>query len=94
MPTDYREIEEGFVISDKRSNVEDDEGNTETPRPSKSRRFSMKQQCARDGSDKGKADTFDKCRPDLVLVDHSIQEPREDWCLWRHFAVPLEVKRE
>ena len=29
---------------------------------------------------------------DLVLVDLAT-EPRQDWCLWRHFAVLLEVKR-
>jgi len=38
-----------------------------------------------------KIDAFEKRRPDLVLVDHST---RRDRCLWRQFAVLLEVKRD
>jgi hypothetical protein len=92
MPTDYLEIEEENGIGIKRSHAgEDDDENI--PIPSKARRSSKKQQSARDGVNKGKTDTFDKRRPDLVLVDHSPEEAEQSWCLWRHFAVLLEVKR-
>jgi len=62
--------------------------------PSKVPRFSMNQHFARDGNNKGKTDAFENRRPDLVLVDHSPQEPRQDWCLWRHFAVLLAVRHD
>jgi len=94
MPTDYHEVEEDNVIGNKRSHTGDDEDDGDTSCPSKARRSSKKRQFARDGNYQGKTDTFEKRRPDLVLVDHSTQEPRRDWCLWRHFAVLLEVKRD
>jgi hypothetical protein len=94
MPTDYHEVDEDFAIGNKRSHPGDDEDNADTPGPSKSRRSSKKQQSARDGMNKGKSNTFEKRRPDLVLVDRSAQEPRQAWCMWRHFAVLLEVKRD
>jgi hypothetical protein len=92
MPTE--EEEEEFVIGTKRSHPGDDEDDAEISGPSKARRSSKKQQFARDGNKKGKTDAFEKRRPDLVLVDHSIQEHRQDWCFWRHIAVLLEVKRD
>jgi hypothetical protein len=92
MPTE--EEEEEFVIGAKRSHPGDDEDDSEISGPSKARRSSKKQQFARDGNNKGKTDAFDKRRPDLVLVDHSTQERRQDWCFWRHIAVLLEVKRD
>jgi len=93
MPTDYRNYHEDSVIGTKRSHP-GDEGDADVPGPSKARRSSKNQQSARDGNKKGKTDAFEKRRPDLVLVDHSSQEPSQDWCLWRHFAVLLEVKRD
>jgi len=91
MPTDYHNVEEGVVVGTKRSHPGDDDGDSG---PSKARRFSKNQQFARDGNNKGKADAFEKRRTDLVLVDHSVQDPRKDGCLWRQFAVLLEVKRD
>jgi hypothetical protein len=91
MPTDYLEIEEENGIGVKRSPAgKDDDENI--PVPSKARRSSKKQQSARDGVNSGKIDSFDKRRPDLVLVDHSPEEAQQPWCLWRHFAVLLEMK--
>jgi hypothetical protein len=95
MPTDYYDIDEDVVIGTKRSHPGDDEDDAVTSGPSKkARRSSKKQQSARDGKKKGKTDAFEKRRPDLVLVDRSTQEPRQDRCFWRHFAVLLEVKRD
>ena len=37
-------------------------------------------------SNKGKTNTVEKRRPDLVLVDHSTQEPQQDSCLWRYLT--------
>jgi hypothetical protein len=93
MPTDYLEIEEENGIGIKRSHAGEDEDDENIPVPSKARRSSKKQQSARDGVNKGKTDTFDKRRPDLVLVDHSPEEGQQSCCLWRHFTVLLEVKR-
>ena len=90
MPTD---IAEDFVIGAKRSHPGDEEDDADAPGPSKARRSSKKQQSARDGNKKGTTEAFEKRRPDLVLVDHSTQEFRQDVCFWRHFAVLLEVKR-
>jgi hypothetical protein len=94
MPTDYHDIEEDSVIGTKRSHPRDDDDDVEISGPSKASRTSKKQQFARDGNRKGKTDAFEKRRPDLVLVDHSTRESRENWCLWRHIAVLLEVKRD
>jgi hypothetical protein len=91
MPTD---TEENILIGAKRSHPGDDEDDADIPGPSKARRTSKKQQSARDGNLKGKTDAFEKRRPDLVLVDHSTQESRQEWCFWRHIAVLLEVKRD
>jgi len=91
MPTAYHDFEGDSVIGTKRSHPRDDEGDANIPGPLKARRSSKKQQFARDGNKKGKTDTFEKCRPDLVLVGYSTQQ---DWCLWRHFAILLEVKRD
>ena len=97
MPTKY-EVEEIPAPGIKRSLPEDtedeDEDDGDTHRPSKSCRSSKDQQHPRSGNVKGKTDTFEKRRPDLVLVDHSTAEHRQSWCLWRHFAVLLEVKRD
>ena len=92
MPTDYHDIED-FVIGTKRSHAGDEEDDADTSGPSKAQRSSKKQQSARDSNKKGSTNSFEKRRPDLVLVDHSTQEFRQDRCLWRHFAVLLEVKR-
>jgi hypothetical protein len=92
MPTEYHDIEEEFVIGTKRSHPGDDEDDAEISGPSKAPRSSKEQRFARDGNNKGNADAFKKHRPDLALVDHSTQERRQDWCLWRHFAVLLKVK--
>ena len=81
------------MIGQKRSHPWDGEDNTDRPGPSKACRSSKMQQSARDGNNKGEIDAFEKRRPDLVLVDHSTQELRQPWCLWRHIAVLLEVKR-
>jgi hypothetical protein len=94
MPTDYHDVEDEFMIGTKRSHPGDDDDDAAIPGPSKARRTSKKHQSARDGNRKGKTDAFEKRRPDLVLVDHSSQESRQDWCLWRHIAVLLEVKRD
>ena len=94
MPTDPKDVEGDIVIGQKRSHPGDDEDYMDTPGPSKARRSSKNQQSARDGNSQGKTDTFEKRRPDLVLVDHSTQEPRQAGCLWRHIAVLLEVKRD
>ena len=97
MPTEY-EVEEEFVIGNKHSrsmrneDVGDEDDEDEDPRPTKSSRTSRAQQHVRGGNNKGKTAGFEKRRPDLVLVDLAT-EPRQDWCLWRHFAVLLEVKR-
>jgi len=91
MPTDYNDFDNNSVIGTKRSYPRDDEGDADIPGPSKARRSSMKQHSARDGNKKGKTDALEKRRPDLALVDHSVLR---DWCLWRHFAVLLEVKRD
>jgi len=87
MPTDYNDLEEDLVIGTKRSPSGSDKGYADGPGPSKARRLSKEQQFARDNTD-----APEKRRPDLVLVDRSSQEPQQDWCLWRHFAVLLEVK--
>jgi hypothetical protein len=94
MPTEYLEMEEEFVVGNKRSHPREDDDSEYTPRSSKARRLSKQQQSARDGINKGKTDAFEKRRPDLALVDHSPEEPQEPRCLWRHFAVLLEVKRD
>jgi len=93
MPLDPQYVEEDIVIGHKRSRLEDDEeeDDADTPGPSKGRRSSKKQPSAHS---KGKADTFEKRRPDLVLVDDSTQELRQDRPFWRHIAVLLEVKRD
>ena len=93
MPTDYYDVEDDFVICTKGSHPRDEEDDEDTSGPSKARRSSKKQQSARDGNKKGNTDSFEKRRPNLVLVDHSTQEFRQDVCFWRHFAVLLEVKR-
>jgi hypothetical protein len=93
MPTEEGEEEE-FVIGTKRSHPGDDEDDAEISGPSKARRSSKKQQFARDRNNKGKTDAIDKRRPDLVLVDHSTHERRQERCFWRHIAVLLEVKRD
>ena len=93
MPTDPDDIDEDIAIGQKRSHPGDDDDYVDTPGPSKARCSSKKQQSARDGNSQGKTDTFEKRRPDLVLVDHSTQELRHRQCLWRHIAVLLEVKR-
>ena len=93
MPMDPNDAEGDIVIGRKRSHPGDDEDYMDTPGPSKARRSSKKQQSARDGNNKGKTDTFEKRRPDLVLVDHSTQESRQEVCFWRHMAVLLEAKR-
>ena len=90
---DYHNIAEDFVICTKPSQLGDAEDDADTPGPSKAQRSSKKQQTARDGNKKGNTDAFENCRPDLVLVGHTTQEFRQDVCLWRHFAVLLEVKR-
>ena len=92
MPTEYN-VEESFVIGAKRPLPKPHEDDRDT-RSAKIPRSSKMQQHPRGGNDKGKTDTFEKRRPDLVLVDHSTAEGRQEWCLWRHFAVLLEVKRE
>ena len=94
MPTDYHNVGGDPVIGTKRSHPGGDEDDASTPGPSKARRSSKKQQSAREGNKGVTTAAFEKRRPDLVLVDHSIQEHRQDWCLWRHFAVLLEVKRD
>ena len=96
VPTEY-EVEEEFVIGNKHSRSvhnEDvgEEDDQDDPRPIKSSRTSRAQQHVRGGNNKGKTAAFEKRRPDLVLVDLAT-EPRQDRCLWRHFAVLLEVKR-
>ena len=93
MPVDPDDVDGDMVTGHKRSHPGDDEDYTDTPGPSKARRSSKKQQSARDGNSQGKTDTFEKRRPDLVLVDHSTEELRYRQCLWRHIAVLLEVKR-
>ena len=90
MPTDYYDVED-FVIGTKRSHPGGDEDEADTFRPLKARRSSKEQQFARDGNYEINTDTFKTRRPDIVLVDHSTQQPRQDRCLWRHFAVLLEV---
>ena len=94
MPMDPNGVDGDIVIGHKRSHPGDDEDYSDTPGPSKARRSSKNQQSARDGNNKGKTDTFEKRRPDLVLVDHSTQETQQAGCLWRHIAVLLEVKRD
>ena len=91
MPADYHDVGDNSVIGTKRSHPGGDEDDAGTSGPSKARRSSKKQQSARDAVTTA---AFEKRRPDLVLVDHSIHEHRQDWCLWRHFAVLLEVKRD
>jgi len=96
MPLDPRDVEEGIVSGHKRplpGDDEDDEDDADTPGPSKVRR-TMKQRPARDGNSQGKSDTFEKRRPDLVLVDDSSPEHRQSRPFWRHIAVLLEVKRD
>ena len=93
IPTHNCDVED-FVIGTKRSHPNDDDDEADTFRPLKARGFSKEQQFARDGNIESNTDTFKTRRPDIVLVDHSIQEHRQDWCLWRHFAVLLEVKRD
>ena len=95
MPTEY-EVEEEFVIGNKHSrsvhNEDTGDEDDEDPRPTKSSRTSRAQQHVRGGNNKGKTAAFEKRRLDLVLVNLAT-EPRQDWCLWWHFAVLLEVKR-
>jgi len=91
MPTDYYNFEESVVVGTKRPYPEGDDGDSG---PSKAPRVSKTQQSARDGNHKGTTDAFEKRRPDLVLVDHPAQDDRKDGCLWRQFAVLLEVKRD
>jgi len=93
MPTNY-EIEEDVVMGSKRPHPGGDEDDTGPSGPSKARRSSKKQQFARDGKNQGKTDALEKRRPDLVMVDHYTQEHRQDRCMWRHFAVLMEVKRD
>jgi hypothetical protein len=81
------------MIGTKCSHPADHQDDADTSGPSK-RRSSKKQQFARDGNTKDKTNTFKMYPPDFVLVDHSTQEPRQDWCPWRYFAVLLEVKRD
>ena len=94
MPADYYNVEMDSVIGTNRSHPDDEEDYADTPGPSKARRFSKKQQSARDGNKLASTKAFEKRRPDLLLADHSTQELRRDLCLWRHFAVLLEVKRD
>ena len=94
MPTDYYDVEEDFVIGTKRSHPGDDEDEADTFRPLKARRFSKEHHFARDGNIESNIDTSKSHRPDIVLVDHSTPKPRQDRCLWRHFAVLLEVMRD
>ena len=95
MPMDYREVGEDIVSGQKRSHTRDDDDDADTPGPSKARRSSKQQQTARDGNSQGKTDAFEKGRPDLVLVDHLTQKPRQAGCLWWHIAVfLLEGKRD
>ena len=68
MPMDPDDVEGDIVIGQKRSHPGDDDDDEYTPGPSKARRSSKKQQSARDGNSQGKTDTFEKHRPDLVLV--------------------------
>jgi len=89
MPTNYNDAEEDSMIGTKRPHPD-----VEISSPSKAPRLSKNHQFARDGNHKGKTDAFEKRRPDLVLVDDCPHEPRQDWCLWRQFAVLLEVKRD
>ena len=93
IPTDSYDVDGDFVIDTKQSHPRDEEGLVDTPGPSKARRSSKKQLFARDCNGESNTDPFKGRRPDLVLVDHSTQEPRQDRCLCRHFAVLLEVKR-
>ena len=92
MPTDYNDVEEDFVIGTMRSHPGDVGDDVHTFGPSKARRSSKKQLFARDGNSNSHTDASRQCRPDLVLVDHSSQELRQDRCLWRHFAVLLKVR--
>ena len=92
MPTDYHDVKEDFVIGTNRSRPGDEEDDADAFRPLKARRFSKEQQFARDGNYESNTKTFKSRRPDLVLVDHSTQQPQRDRCLWRHFAVLLEVR--
>ena len=48
----------------------------------------------RNGYSYCKTDAFEKRQPNLVLVYRSPPGPRQNWFLWRHFAVLLEVKRD
>ena len=90
IPTDYYNVED-FVIGTKHSHPGGDEDEADTFRPLKARRSSKEQQFARDGNFESNTDASKSHRPDIVLVDHSTQQPRQDRCLWRHFAVLLEV---
>ena len=87
---DYDDGEEDIVHDQRCSHLGDDEDDVDTPGPSKARRSSEEQQFARDGH---KIDTFDKRRPDLVLVDRSTEMHQRDGFLWWQIAALLEVKR-
>jgi len=86
IPTYYCDVDEDLVIGTKCSHPRDDEGGEDTAGPSKAHRSSKEQQFARDDNKKGKTSAFETRGPDLVLVGHSTQEPRQDWCLWRQFT--------
>ena len=94
MPTGYYDVEEDSVVGTNRSHPGNDEDYADTPGPSKARRSSKKQQSPPDGNNIASTEAFEKRQPDLILVDHSTQEPRRYLCLWRQFAVLLEVKRD
>jgi Fungal protein kinase len=58
-------------------------------------RLSSDQATARGSGSKNKDKTtgaIDKRKPDIVLAEHTFHEQRKDYCLWRHFAVLVEVK--
>ena len=94
MPTGYYDVEEDSVVGTNRSHPGNDEDYADTLGPSKARRSSKKQQSPPDGNNIASTEAFEKRQPDLILVDHSTQEPRRYLCLWRQFAVLLEVRRD
>jgi hypothetical protein len=93
MPTDY-EPEEDFAIGSKRSHP----GMTKTTRMVQSLRKPAAPPRSNNtpelGNDKGKTDAFENADPTSYWLTILSAEPRQDWCLWRHFAVLLEVKRD